>query len=100
MNKTKQIRNIGPVSRGWLDTAGIQDMNDLKKLGAVEVFCRVQERGFAPSLNLLWALEAAVQGKPWYSLTAQDKQGLRAKVEQRALATPDGAQTNKNKSQK
>ncbi|MBZ0166299.1 MAG: TfoX/Sxy family protein [Candidatus Omnitrophica bacterium] len=101
MAQTKQIRNIGPVSREWLNAVGIRDINDLKRLGAVEVYCRVRERGFAPTLNLLWALEAAIQDAPWYSLTADDKECLRTEVEQRAKATLKNAHLiNKNKSQK
>jgi DNA transformation protein and related proteins len=72
-----QLKNIGPVSAQWLRAVGIHTPEDLAALGAVEAYARVQQHGFKPSLNLLYALEGALRDLPWTALPANVKQKLR-----------------------
>lgn len=70
------IKNLGPVSRRWLSSVGIQKRADLIRLGPVEAFLRVKAAGHKPTLNLLWALAGAERGLPWNRLSQEDRQQL------------------------
>lgn len=96
MMEEHDIKNIGPVSRPWLTAVGVSGRADLQRLGAVEVFCRIRDLGLAPSLNLLWALEGAVQDKPFHAVSESRKKALREELRRREKTSSTG---NKNKSQ-
>ena len=70
------IRNLGPVSRAWLDAVGVPDLATLKTLGAVIVYRRVKAAGFPASRNLLHAMAAAIQGVEWRQLSAAQRAAL------------------------
>jgi DNA transformation protein and related proteins len=70
------LKNVGPVSRRWLSSVGIQKRADLIRMGPVEAFLRVRAAGHKPTLNLLWALAGAERGLPWNRLSAADRQQL------------------------
>lgn len=76
MNSPAKIRNIGPKSAAWLRQVGVRSEADIKRLGALEVFMKVRKAGFKPSLNLLYALEGAVQDCHWTALAADCKSEL------------------------
>jgi DNA transformation protein len=70
--------NIGPVSARWLVGAGITSAAELRWVGAVPAFQRVALReGRAATANLLYALHAALAGKHWTEVTAEEKARLR-----------------------
>ena len=73
---TDKLLNIGPKSYAWLKQVGIRTSEDLKRLGAMEVFMKVKKAGFRPSLNLLYALAGAEQERHWNTLTAEEKNAL------------------------
>ena len=75
------MRNIGPVSRRWLDEVGIVTLDDLKKVGAVVAYRMVKARYPGATLNLLWSLEGAITGVDWRALPAERKSELRRSVE-------------------
>lgn len=72
-----KIRNLGPVSTGWLRAVGITSRSQLQRLGPVNAFLRVQQAGYRPSLNLLWALAGAVRDVDWRDLAKVEKDRLR-----------------------
>ncbi len=76
MSSPAQIRNIGPKSAAWLRQVGIRSEADIKQTGALAVFMKVRKAGFRPSLNLLYALEGAVQDCHWTALGDQRKSEL------------------------
>lgn len=43
-------------------------------------YLRVEQAGLKPSRNLLWALEDALQGKPWTEVTDAEKRRLEAEL--------------------
>lgn len=59
------LRNLGPKSRDMLAAAGIDSVSALQRLGAVAAFAQVRQADARASLNLLWALEAALSGLDW-----------------------------------
>ena len=80
---TDKLLNIGPKSYAWLKQVGIRTQDDLKRLGAMEVFMKVKKAGFRPSLNLLYALAGAEQERHWNTLTAEEKGALVSKANAR-----------------
>ncbi len=62
---TEKLRNIGPKSSAWLRQVGLRTREDLAGVGTVDAFMRVKRAGFKPSLNLLYALEGALQDCHW-----------------------------------
>nr|WP_255703495.1 TfoX/Sxy family protein [Lysobacter sp. GX 14042] len=75
------MRNIGPKSAAWLRQVGLRSHDDLRQAGAVEAFMRVRRAGFKPTLNLLYALEGALQDRHWQSLPRERREELAADVE-------------------
>ena len=78
------LRNIGPVSKRMLAAAGITSVEALRELGAVEAYRRVRSRDPRASLNLLWALEGAVSGRPWQEVARNDRLSLLLQLENRS----------------
>ncbi len=73
-----ELKNIGPVSMEWLRAVGIASREDLEAIGSVEAYRLVKAHGFNASLNLLYALEAALQEIQWTALSPQTKAKLKA----------------------
>lgn len=71
------LRNIGPVSESWLRAAGINSLQDLERIGSVEAYRAVRMHGFNASLNLLYALEAALLDTHWTKLPERTKERLK-----------------------
>jgi DNA transformation protein and related proteins len=74
------IRNLGPVSRQWLNKIDIHSIHDLRRVGSVTAYAMVRRNERRASLNLLWALEAAIRDIDWRELNPSDKELLRAEV--------------------
>lgn len=72
------LKNIGPVSMEWLRAVGITSREDLERIGSVEAYRQIKAHGFNGSLNLLYALEAALQNIHWTALSPQTKAKLKA----------------------
>jgi hypothetical protein len=69
--------NLGPVSSGWLSEIGVRTLQDVQRLGSVEI-CRILKmRGRPASLNLAYALEGALLGVHWTKVPAEIKAELR-----------------------
>ncbi|MAI89208.1 TfoX/Sxy family DNA transformation protein [Ponticaulis sp.] len=82
MNRSiEEMRNLGPKSAWIMQEAGIPDEAALRKLGAVSAYrqLRFQFPRYA-SLNLLWALEAALRDIDWRALTPEDKAALKSQL--------------------
>ncbi len=82
------LPGIGPVTRGWLEDAGIRTAGELRSMGAVEAYRRL--KFMLPrrvNLNALYALEAALRGCHWLDLPQDVKATLQeqAKVIDEAL---------------
>lgn len=75
------LPNLGPASARMLAAAGIVSVAQLRELGAVGAYLRVRHAGGRASLNLLWALEGALTGRPWQDVARRDGVGLRMALE-------------------
>ena len=70
------LPHLGPASRAMLAGAGIVDVPQLRRLGAVAAFARVRARSPRASLNLLWALHGALTGVDWRQVAREDRTTL------------------------
>jgi hypothetical protein len=84
--KPPGLKNIGPVSSGWLASVGVKSRADLIRLGPVQAYLRAKDAGHRVTLNLLWALAGAERGLQWNRLSTEDRQQLLLELDA-ALAT-------------
>lgn len=76
------LSGIGPKSRAMLHAAGIDTLAALRDLGAVRAYVRVKALGGNASLNLLWALEAALSGLDWREVARGHRTSLLLALEE------------------
>lgn len=76
-----QLPNLGEVSADWLKQTGINTFADLQAVGAIKAYLLVQALGVKPSLNLLYALEAALHGNHWLEVKREQKTALLSELE-------------------
>ena len=70
------LPNLGLASERMLARAGIASARELRSIGAVEAFLKVEETGERPSFNLLWALEGALGGRHWAHVARTERARL------------------------
>jgi hypothetical protein len=71
------VLNLGPTSSRWLEEIGVRSLEDVRRVGSVEI-CRVLiARGIPASLNLAYALEGALLGVHWTKVPADAKAEMR-----------------------
>ena len=76
-NEVGSLRNLGPKSQLWLTEIGITSFDQIRRLGAVETYLRLKSANPRVSLNMLYALHAALQDRDWREVTADEKQMLK-----------------------
>ena len=81
MSSSTKLRNIGPVSAGWLADVGVRSIDDLQRIGVVATYALVSRRRKGVSLNLLWALEGALHDVDWRELSPETKDRLLKELE-------------------
>jgi DNA-3-methyladenine glycosylase I len=72
------LPNLGPHVSRWLADIGVRTRRDLEKLGAVQAYRSLRERGHPARLNLVYAIEGALRG------IARDRLPLALKTELKA----------------
>lgn len=80
MDELHGLSNLGRTSVMWLHAAGIHNLAELRRRGAVNAWLAVKGRGFRVSRVLLYALEGALQDCDWRSLPVERKAELLAEV--------------------
>lgn len=70
------LPNLGPKSQEMLAKAGISSVEALRQLGAVRAYVKTKAIWPKASLNLLWALEGAISGRPWQAVAETDRASL------------------------
>lgn len=78
----ENLRNLGPASAKWLRDVGIHTRADLARFGPAMAYRLVKDRYPEASLNLLWAMAAALTDRDWRELSESTKQRLRLDAEQ------------------
>jgi DNA transformation protein len=75
------LRNLGEKSERRLNGIGIYTRADLERVGAVGAYCLMKDQGFAPSLNLVYAIQGAIMDLHWTDLPLMLKHQLKQEVE-------------------
>ncbi|MDD9953572.1 MAG: TfoX/Sxy family DNA transformation protein [Candidatus Woesearchaeota archaeon] len=80
--RLEQMRNIGNVTAGWFALVGINDKEDVERMGVVAAYKKVKAKfPEKVSFNCLFALAAGLQDRDWRSLSEQEKTKLRRQAE-------------------
>jgi len=88
MASNEKIRNVGPKSAAWLRQVGVRSLEDLRMVGVIETFMKVKRAGFRPSLNLLYAMQGALDDCHWADLPDGVKTCLVLAAESAETANP------------
>ena len=86
MSRTSELsslRNLGGRSEHWLNEIGIFTRTDLERIGSVEIYRLLKERGYPVSLNLVWGIEGALADIDWRDLSDEFKASLRQQIKGR-----------------
>ncbi len=75
-----KLRNLGPQSSAWLQSVGLDSIDQIRRIGPIAAYRLVKQRHPRVSLNLLWALAAGIDDRDWRELTPREKQSLRAQL--------------------
>jgi DNA transformation protein len=71
------LPNLGPKTARLLAEIGVETESDLRHLGAAEAYRRLKfQFGRQVSLNALYALAGALEGRDWRSFDAREKARL------------------------
>jgi len=78
MNDLEKLSNIGKELAARLGSVGIETADDLRRLGSLNAIQKVtMSNPAAVCLNMLYALEGAIQGIRWHRLSKEKKQELK-----------------------
>lgn len=72
-----RLRNLGPASTRWLEAADIFTAGDIRHLGVPLVMHILRQRGLPASMNLAYALEAALKDRHWQDLSPDERDAIR-----------------------
>ena len=76
MNSLQKLPNIGNVLAKKLEEVGIQNENELREVGSEKAFMLVKSIYPDACINHLYAIEGAIQGIRWHSLSQARKNEL------------------------
>jgi len=76
------LANLGPKSARVLVAAGIASVAELRRLGSVAAFAKVKRHEPGVTLNLLWAIDAALSSLPWQVVAREHRTSLLLALEQ------------------
>ncbi len=75
--KLRDMKGLGPKSEKCLQAVGIATPEDLKAIGAVRAFMKLKrECSVKPSLNFLYAMVGALEGRHWADIAKSEKARL------------------------
>lgn len=87
--------NLGPKSVRWLVDAGFDSVEEIRRLGPIEVCRRLRSGGCPVSVAMAYALEGALAGCHWQAIPAESREALR--VGFYAMKRDTGLPRNKGK---
>ncbi|MCQ2997973.1 TfoX/Sxy family protein [Pseudomonas syringae group sp. J309-1] len=82
-DELQHLKNVGKTSAQWLHAVGIHSASDLRRMGAVDAYQAVLNRGFRATRVLLYAIEAALMDIHWIDLPIDRKNALNRQVNHR-----------------
>ena len=82
---TPSFRGLGPRSLAWLAEVGIETPQELAALDPFEVYARIKARQPRASVNLLYALIGAVEGRDWRDVARSERTTILLRLEEMGL---------------
>ena len=83
MTDLTTLPNIGDKLADEMQRVGITSAEQLVELGSVEAAVRITRGRANTGYNMLYALEGAIRGVRWHSLSKEDRARVRAKYDDR-----------------
>ena len=81
MTKPTKLKNVDAKTTSWLNQIGIYDIDDIERIGVVEVYRRLKETyPDKVSLNALWGLQGALLDIPYTQIPQSIKDELLAEL--------------------
>jgi DNA transformation protein len=77
MGKLSDMPNIGSTLQDKLIMVQVLTPDKLREIGSKEAFIRIRNIDESACLNMLYALEGAVQGIRWHGLSKEYKKDLK-----------------------
>lgn len=77
MSQLVDLPNIGKEVAKKLVDVGIGDAESLKEVGSEQAFIRISAIDESACINMLYALEGAIQGIRWHGLSPERKHELK-----------------------
>ncbi len=78
MSKLSDLPNIGKKLEEQLNEVGIETIEQLKEVGSKQAWLDIKAIDASACINRLCALEGAIQGIRWHSLSEEVKRELKA----------------------
>jgi len=79
MNQLTKLPNIGKTLALKLNAIDITSFEELKAIGSKEAIVKISTLEYSGvCINMLYALEGAIQGLRWHGLNKEKKQELKA----------------------
>jgi DNA transformation protein len=77
MSELRELLNIGPKLADKLNEIGISNYNELKAIGSQNAIVKIATiKHSRACINMLYALEGAIQGIRWHGLETERKNEL------------------------
>ncbi len=74
MGELSKLKGLGPKSEKCLNEIGIKTKGDLEKIGPVRAFMKLRsECSIKPSLNFLYAMVGALEGRHWADIAKTER---------------------------
>ena len=83
MTDLTTLPNIGDKLTDELQRVGITSAEQLVELGSVKAAVRITRGRAHTGYNMLYALEGAIRGVRWHSLSKEDRARVRAEYDDR-----------------
>ena len=77
MGELSKLPNIGEKLEAQLEEVGIHTIEELKKAGSKQAWLDIKAIDNSACINRLCALEGAIQGTRWHSLSSEVKGQLK-----------------------
>jgi hypothetical protein len=86
--RLQDLPNLGPKTAAWLRAVGVASLEDLRRRGAVPVYVALKRSVPRTSLNALYALAGAIEGRDWRGVRRRRRLELLLAVEDYERAHP------------
>lgn len=85
----ESLRYIGPKSKAELNAIEIITVGDLKRIGVIDAYLIIKNKGFPVSINFVWAMFAGLMGMDFHRIPQEFKAAVRAELEAAETAKQD-----------